>query len=50
MVDYINMNVTLEKMKELGIKEGLVTLRESAIKKLVRGLTTIEEVIRVTPS
>ncbi|MDD3626319.1 MAG: GspE/PulE family protein [bacterium] len=50
MIDFINMEVTLEKMRELSLKEGLISLRESAIRKLVRGLTTIEEVIRVTPS
>ncbi len=50
LIDYINMEVALDKIRELTIKEGLVTLRESAIRKLVRGLTTIEEVIRVTPS
>ncbi|MCK4665132.1 Flp pilus assembly complex ATPase component TadA, partial [Candidatus Dependentiae bacterium] len=50
LIDYINMEIGLEKMRELAVKEGLVTLRESAIRKLVRGITTIEEVIRVTPS
>ncbi len=50
LIDYINMEVALDKIRELAYKEGLITLRASAIRKLVRGLTTIEEVIRVTPS
>ncbi len=50
LIDYINMEVALDKIRDLANKEGLITLRASAIRKLVRGLTTIEEVIRVTPS
>jgi general secretion pathway protein E len=29
-------------------KDGMVTLRESAIKKLLKGTTTYQEVLRVT--
>ena len=36
------------KIREMAIKEGMVTLRENAIKKLLDGTTTYEEVLRVT--
>ncbi|MBU2573232.1 MAG: Flp pilus assembly complex ATPase component TadA [Elusimicrobia bacterium] len=38
------------KIKEAGRKNGMITLRESAVRKLFAGLTTVEEVIRVTAS
>ncbi|MBI4802260.1 MAG: Flp pilus assembly complex ATPase component TadA [Elusimicrobia bacterium] len=38
------------KLKEAGRKNGMITLRESAVRKLFEGLTTVEEVIRVTAS
>lgn len=37
-------------IKTQGLKEGLVTLRTDAFRKLLAGKTTIEEVIRVTKS
>ncbi len=37
-----------DEIREQGIKEGLKTLRDSAISKLLEGLTTVEEVLRVT--
>ncbi|HAT72991.1 MAG TPA: type II secretion system protein GspE [Elusimicrobia bacterium] len=38
------------KIKEAGCKNGMITLRESALRKLFTGATTVEEVIRVTGS
>ena len=38
------------KIKEAGRKNGMITLRESAVRKLFAGATTVEEVIRVTAS
>lgn len=38
------------KIKEEAKKNGMITLRESAVRKMLAGLTTIEEVIRVTGS
>ncbi len=38
----------IAKVRELARKEGMVTLRENAIKKLLDGTTTFEEVLRVT--
>lgn len=36
------------EIKELACKEGMVTMRQDGIDKAVNGLTTIEEVLRVT--
>jgi len=40
----------VSKIKEAGRKNGMITLRESALRKLFAGATTVEEVIRVTGS
>ena len=37
-----------DDIRDLAIKEGMRTLRDSAIEKLLAGLTTLEEVMRVT--
>jgi type II secretory ATPase GspE/PulE/Tfp pilus assembly ATPase PilB-like protein len=37
-------------MKKVAIGDGLQTLRMSALKKLAEGLTSLEEVLRVTRS
>jgi len=39
---------TSTKIKEVAKKNGMITLRESALRKTIAGITTIEEVIRVT--
>lgn len=36
------------ELREIAKREGIVTLRESAINKLKEGRTTIEEVLSVT--
>jgi general secretion pathway protein E len=38
----------LELLRAQAIKEGMVTLRENAIKKFLSGVTTYQEVLRVT--
>ena len=38
------------RIKEAARKNGMITLRESALRKLFTGATTVEEVIRVTGS
>ena len=40
----------VSKIKEAGRRNGMITLRESALRKLFTGATTVEEVIRVTGS
>ena len=36
------------QIKQEALKSGLVTLRRDGIEKVLRGLTSIEEVVRVT--
>jgi general secretion pathway protein E len=38
----------VEKLKARAREEGMFTLRESAVKKLLSGTTTYQEVLRVT--
>ena len=38
----------VSKIKEAGKNNGMITLRESALRKMFAGLTTVEEVIRIT--
>ena len=40
----------VSKLKAEGRRNGMITLRESAVRKLFAGATTVEEVIRVTAS
>jgi general secretion pathway protein E len=44
----ITQESDIGKIREKARKEGMVTLRENAIKKLLDGTTTYEEVLRVT--
>ena len=37
-----------EGIRDIARREGMVTLRENAIKKLLNGVTTYQEVLRVT--
>ena len=38
------------ELKSLGVKQGMLTLRMCAVRKLLAGATTVEEMIRVTAS
>ncbi len=38
------------EIKKVGIKQGMLTLRACALRKLLEGATTVEEMIRVTAS
>jgi general secretion pathway protein E len=38
----------LAAITKMGKEEGMITLRENAVKKLLRGITTYQEVLRVT--
>lgn len=35
-------------LRELGRKQGMKTVRESGLQKILEGITTFEEVVRVT--
>jgi len=43
-----NQDTDLSLLRDAALKEKLVTLRENAIRKLLGGITTFEEVVRVT--
>ena len=44
----VEENTTPTKLKQLARSEGMMTLRENAIAILLRGTTTVDEVVRVT--
>lgn len=44
----VNEKVTPSEIKKIAQGSGMVTLRECAIKKLLQGITTVDEIIRVT--
>ncbi len=44
-----NKKPTME-MRSKAISEGMLTLQEDAVRKLLSGITTIEEILRVTHS
>ncbi|HDH31511.1 MAG TPA: type II/IV secretion system protein [Candidatus Wolfebacteria bacterium] len=43
----IDTNFSLDTLKEAARKQGMITMFEDSLKKVARGLTTIEEVLRV---
>jgi len=46
--DMILKGAPVHEIREQAVEEGMLTLRDAAISKFLRGLTTIDEVIRVT--
>jgi type IV pilus assembly protein PilB len=46
--DMILKHATTEELQQTAIEEGMVTLNKSALVKLRKGMTTVEEVIRET--
>jgi general secretion pathway protein E len=46
--DLIDRSEDFLKIKDMAIKRGMRTLRQSALRKLAEGMTTFEEVVRVT--
>ena len=46
--DLILERASTHMIKKAACEEGMITLREAAIKKLLAGITTVEEVMRVT--
>jgi len=46
--DFIAQKGSVDMIRQAACKEGMVTLRENAIKKMLDGETTYQEVIRVT--
>ena len=48
MRDLIDTGADFVKIKDVAVKRGMRTLRQSALRKLAEGTTSFEEVIRVT--
>ena len=46
--DLIDRGEDFMKIKDVAIKRGMRTLRQSALRKLAEGVTSFEEVVRVT--
>ncbi|RKZ01270.1 MAG: type II secretion system protein GspE, partial [Candidatus Hydrothermota bacterium] len=46
--EMIIRNAPLHELRARAVEEGMITLREAAVLKLLRGITTVDEVIRVT--
>ncbi|HEX7830772.1 MAG TPA: GspE/PulE family protein [Thermoanaerobaculia bacterium] len=46
--DLIDRGEDFMKIKEMAVKRGMRTLRQSALRKLAEGVTSFEEVVRVT--
>jgi len=46
--DLIDHGEDFLKIKDMAVKRGMRTLRQSALRKLAEGVTTFEEVVRVT--
>ncbi|QCX32673.1 type II secretion system protein GspE [Caloramator sp. E03] len=46
----INKGLSSDELKDLSIKKGMVTLKNSCIEKVIKGETTFEEYLRVTYS
>jgi len=46
--DMVMRKASSDEMKEYGIKQGMMTLRDNAVENFIMGITTLEEVIRVT--
>jgi type IV pilus assembly protein PilB len=46
----ISAKAEVSKLKAAAVRNGMLTLRESVVRKLFQGVTTVEEVVRVTGS
>jgi len=44
----ISSESDLRKIRDVAREEGMITLRENAVKKLLDGTTTYQEVLKVT--
>lgn len=45
--ELVTRNATADEIQSAAVKEGMVTLKEDGVQKVVLGLTTMEEVMRV---
>lgn len=48
--EMITENASIKKLKEIAVKSGMTTLRIDGLSKVKAGITTVDEVLRVTAS
>ena len=48
MIELIGESVSEAKIAQLAQKEGMITMRQDGVLKVLDGVTTIEEVLRAT--
>jgi len=48
MKDFVMEGATANQLKKFALQEGMISLRQSGIQKIIEGRTTIEEVLSVT--
>ncbi len=48
--DLVTRNPDVTQLRKLCRERGLVTLREDGFAKVMQGLTTVDEILRVTES
>jgi type IV pilus assembly protein PilB len=48
MRDIVTSNPDVNQLRKLARERGLVSLREDGLKKVIKGLTTVDEILRVT--
>jgi type IV pilus assembly protein PilB len=46
--DLINRGASTEKIRDLGMRTGMIPLRSSGLEKVFGGITTIDEIVRET--
>ena len=46
--DLMLRNATTNEIRDTAVSQGMKTLRQNALQKVVDGITTVEEVLRVT--
>jgi type IV pilus assembly protein PilB len=46
--DLMLRNATTAEIRDTAVSQGMKTLRQNALQKVVDGVTTVEEVLRVT--
>ncbi len=44
----INEGATTQEIREIALEQGMITLRDAALRKFINGISTREEVLRVT--
>jgi len=48
--DIVSQNLSLEQLRQAAFKQGMKSLRLAGAQKVANGVTSVEEVLRVTPS